>query len=337
MDKLRCGAIGVGSMGRQHARSIQAIEVTELVAVCDVSEECVQGAAKELGVDQTCTDYRAMLDDPSIDAVTICTPHSLHSPMCLEAMDAGKHVITEKPMAVTLEQADQMIGSAKKNGVYLGCSEEHRFTKQIQLVKKWMNEGRLGDPFRCAYERGIHFRTARLSKRDPGAWRNKKDLMGGGEHMDLGHHAVDTALYLMGEFTTCYGHTSNRLGGMEGEDTVATFYRHENGTMSQIYIGPGAQGWSVTIVGTEAEARVSPIRGPGTVSLVGRDDQTVEVSPPAGYAKSLALEKFFTAIIGGTPLEYPPEEARKALAAVLAAYESTETGLPVAVNAGRPG
>jgi len=337
MEKLRCGVIGTGGMGKQHARSVQGIEVTELVTLADADEACVQEAAKELGVDQIHTDYRALLDDPSIDAVTICTPHSMHGPMCLDAMDAGKHVITEKPMAVTLEEADRMIDCARRNNVYLGCSEEHRFSKQIQLAVKWMKEGRLGTPFRCWYERGTRFRTDCLKRRAPDEWRNKKDLMGGGEHMDLGHHAVDTAIYLMGDITTCYGYTSNVCGAMEGEDTIATLHRHENGSISQIYIGPGAQGWSVTVVGSEGEVKVNRIRGSGTVTFIGSDEETVEVSPPAGYAKSLALEKFFRSVIEGQPLEYPPEEAREVLAAVLAAYESSAKGTPVVLGAGKSG
>lgn len=332
MTKLRCAVIGTGGMGRNHSRCIQEIEHTELVALCDADEEAVAAAAEELGVDATFSDYRALLDDGSIDAVTICTPHSMHGPMGLNGLDAGKHVITEKPMAVTLEQADRMIEMAERRGVYLGCSEEHRFAQQVQLAKEWIDAGRLGTVFRCAYERGTRFRTAFLAKHDPEAWRNSKEMMGGGVYMDLGHHAVDTVAYLLGDITSCYAFTKNLLGGIEGEDLVVAMYTHASGCTSEIIIGPSASGWHFRVIGCEGELDVGPIRGRGTVTLTGAESDRVEVTPPAQYSKCTALCEFFTAIAEGQPLEYPAQEARKALAVVLATYESGEAGQAVEVT-----
>ena len=329
MGKLRCAVIGTGGMGRNHSRCIQQIEHTELVALCDANEETVGTAAAELGVDVTFTDYRVLLDDSSIDAVTICTPHSMHGPMGLDALDAGKHVITEKPMAVALDQADRMIEMAKRRGVYLGCSEEHRFAQQVQLAKEWMDEGRVGEVFRCAYERGTQFRTPYFAKHNPDAWRNSREMMGGGIYMDVGHHAVDTVAYLLGDITTCYAFTRNVHAGIEGEDSVVAMHRHANDCTSEVIIGPSASGWHFRIIGSEGELDVSPIRGKGTLTLTGRESDKVEVTPPAQYSKCTALREFFTSIAEGQPLEYPAQEARKALAVVLATYESGETGQPV--------
>jgi len=174
MDKIRCGVIGVGAMGRNHALFIKESQTGELVSLCDIDRNVLKRAAERFQVEKIYTDFHEMLKDTSFDMVSICLPHYLHSSVAVEAMKTGKHVLTEKPIAINLKEADKMIETAKEKNVKLGVAEEHRYSGQIQLAKKWIREGKIGKVYLCSC-------TERFGgwKLRQWGWRSKKELIGG--------------------------------------------------------------------------------------------------------------------------------------------------------------
>jgi len=141
--KIGFGIVGCGMIAPWHVEGIARMEGAQLVAVCDGIEE----KAKKLGEEQKVewyTDYRKMLERPDLNVVSLCTPSSLHPGQAVAAAQAGKYVLTEKPMAVTLKDADRMIAACHKAGVKLGVIFQRRMQDLFRKVKKSLEEGELG-------------------------------------------------------------------------------------------------------------------------------------------------------------------------------------------------
>ena len=334
MDRIRCGVIGVGGKGRHHARFIDQNENATIVGLCDTNRERLKEMAALFNVDKMYTDYTDLISDASLDMVSICLPHRLHAPMSIEAMKAKKHVLTEKPIAIGLEDADKMIETAKNNNVQLGVSEEHRYGGQIQLAKRWITEGRLGKLYLCSC-------TERFGSWDPKSWgwRSKKELIGGGSFIDQGHHTVDLVRYLMGDPSECCAYMTRPTETLEGEDVTLAIYKHRENAISQIHAGwaPGPSQFEVSIYGLKGTVFVEGIRDHGVVSLhgpsqEGSDQPIKKVDQVWRWGKEIAVEKFIEAIAEDKPFEYSGEEGKRTLAAILAAYESIEKGRSVKIR-----
>jgi len=146
VGKVRVGIIGAGSAGLLHALSYSLIPgKAQLVAVCDVNENAAKGIAKAYKADRAFTDYRKMLEQKDIEAVSVCLPHFLHAEVTEAAAEEGKHVLCEKPMATTLKECDGMINTTKRAGVKLMIAENHRWTPAHIAMKEALDQGRIGD------------------------------------------------------------------------------------------------------------------------------------------------------------------------------------------------
>ena len=344
MDKIRCGVIGIGAMGKNHALFIKESGIGELVSLCDIDTNVLRRAAERFQVEKTYTDFHEMFKDPSLDMVSICLPHYLHSPVSIEAMKAGKHVLTEKPIAISLREAEKMIETAKENNVKLGVAEEHRYAGQIQMAKKWIREGKIGRLYLCSC-------TERFGgwKPRPWGWRSKKEMIGGGSFIDQGHHAVDLIRYLMGDPYECCAYMARPTEVLEGEEITLAVYKHAENAISQVHAGwaPGPTQFTMSIYGLKGTIMVENVRASGSALLFGpskknseqREASTnqpiekVEVVGKWKYTwKYVAIEKFLNAIVKDEPFEYSGEEGKKNLAAVLAAYESSKRGVSVKIR-----
>jgi len=340
VDKLRCGVIGVGGMGANHAAFIEESEIGELVALCDVDKKILKEAAEKFNVEKTYTDFRSMVKDSSLDVVSVCTPHNLHASISIEAMKAKKHVLTEKPIATNLKDAEEMIKTAEENKVQLGVSEEHRYSGAVQLAKKWVEEGRLGKIYLCLCTE----RFGTWKPRDWG-WRGKKEMIGGGSFIDQGHHAVDVLRYIMGDPYECCAYMTRPTEILEGEDVTLAIYKHSSGAISQVHAGwaPGPTQFEMSIYGLKGTIFANGIKASGVVSLFGplpekrgfsaSMQQPIEIVGKAWrWSKHLAVKKFLNAVIKDEPFEYSGEEGKKNLAAILAAYESVEKGRSIKIR-----
>jgi predicted dehydrogenase len=191
--KVRVGVIGLG-MGRAHIEGYKRCHNAQVVALCDVDAGRLQDAANRYDVRQTYTDAEEMLRNADVDAVSIALPNHLHSPITLAALNAGKHVLGEKPMAMTAAQAQEMVDAAHRLNRKLMIHFNFRFTPHAQILKRYVDSGELG--------RIYYAKTGWLRRRGipgGGGWFTDRERSGGGPLIDLGVHRLDLALWLMGE------------------------------------------------------------------------------------------------------------------------------------------
>ncbi|HHW71016.1 MAG TPA: Gfo/Idh/MocA family oxidoreductase [Clostridiales bacterium] len=200
-DKLRIGIIGCGGIANgKHMPSLAKLEDVEMVAFCDIVEERAKKAALDYGVkgSKVFKDYRELLKDDSIDVVHVCTPNKSHSQITVDALEAGKHVMCEKPMAKTSAEAKKMVEAAKRTGQKLSIGYQNRFRPDSRYLYKLCRRGDLGE---------IYFAKAHAIRRRAvptwGVFLNEEE-QGGGPLIDIGTHALDLTLWMMDNYTPKY-------------------------------------------------------------------------------------------------------------------------------------
>lgn len=232
--------VGYKFMGKAHAHAWRDLPFyfdvpvqPVLAAVSGRDEAALQQAADVMGFASIETDWHALVERDDIDVVDIVTPNNLHAEIAVAAAKAGKHVICEKPLAMTVAEAETMLHAVKTAGVSNLLCHNYRFAPAVQLAKRLIASGRLGRIF--------HFRAQYLQDwiMDPAApmvWRLRKDVTGSGALGDIGAHIIDLARFLVGEFHSVSGmlHTfvEERPGGhVDVDDATAFLARFENGAM----------------------------------------------------------------------------------------------------------
>lgn len=190
---VKVGIIGAGSIGKIHVKSFKAVPDAEIAALVDIDRAEAEKVAKENDIPKVYTDYKEMLKDETIDAVSICTPNYLHAPMTIDALEAGKHVLCEKPMTVNGELAQKMVDTAKRTGKTLMVALCWRFSQEMQTLKQIVEDGTLGEIY---YAKAGILRTEGIP--GMGGWFTTKEKSGGGPLMDLAPHFLDLAAWFMG-------------------------------------------------------------------------------------------------------------------------------------------
>lgn len=191
-QKLRMGVVGLG-MGRGHLMGYRTHPCAEVAAICDVNTDRLDAAAKEFGISQTYTDAVRMFREADLDGVSIATPNKFHAPLTIAALEAGLHVLCEKPMAMNARQAQQMNAAALKARRNLMINFSYRFSEMSFALKQQVDAGVVGDIY---FGRTVWHRRRGIP--GFGGWFTTKDLSGGGPLIDLGVHRLDLALWLMG-------------------------------------------------------------------------------------------------------------------------------------------
>lgn len=186
-QKVRVAIVGYGGMGNWHARKISSLDCLELAGVYDIRQERIDFAHEKNY--NTYESFEAVLDDKSVEIVTVATPNHLHKELCIAAMAAGKNVICEKPVAMNSAELQEMIDASKKYGVIFTVHQNRRWDQDFLIVKKLLEENALGPVFRI--ESRVHG-----SRGIPGDWRNRKEF-GGGMLLDWGVHLLDQILLMM--------------------------------------------------------------------------------------------------------------------------------------------
>jgi len=223
---LRIGLVGVGAAAQiNHIPALKRLEGVEITALCDRDPEKAARVAQKFGIPRAHQRFDDLLADEEIDAVDLCTPNYLHSPMATAALEAGKHVLCERPLARSADEAAAMIKAARKAERVLMCAVQHRFRPDAMLLKKFVEKGDLGEIF-FAKAGWLRQRT----EWDSDEWRRQKRESGGGVVLDLGFQMLDLSLWLMGspkvESVTASLHRQ-RKG--EVEDSATAFLRLESG------------------------------------------------------------------------------------------------------------
>lgn len=241
---LNVGIIGCGGIANgKHLPSLQKISEVNIVAFCDIEIEKAQVAAEQYGANdaKVYENYKLLLENDDIDVIHVCTPNSSHKALTVASLDAGKHVMCEKPMAKTTEEAKEMIEAAKRNGKKLTIGYQNRFRPDSQYLRKATQRGDLGD---------IYYGKAQaIRRRAVPTWGVflDEEKQGGGPLIDIGTHALDLTLWMMDNYEpeSVMGSTFHKLGKKENaanawgpwdpkkftvEDSAFGFIKMKNGS-----------------------------------------------------------------------------------------------------------
>ncbi|MBO9608422.1 MAG: Gfo/Idh/MocA family oxidoreductase [Paenibacillaceae bacterium] len=207
MSTLKIGVIGAGSIAKQHMEAYKRNPLVELYAVCDANEQRAREKAASYGAKHAVADYRELLALTELDAVSICTWNRTHAPIAIAALDAGKHVLVEKPLCTTVAEALAIEEAVRRSCRLLQVGFVRRYADTTSIVKSFLDAGELGPIY---YAKASNLR--RLG--NPGGWFSDSTRSGGGPLIDLGVHLIDLCWYLMGRprVKSISGNTYRRLG-----------------------------------------------------------------------------------------------------------------------------
>jgi UDP-N-acetyl-2-amino-2-deoxyglucuronate dehydrogenase len=225
MGPIRIGLIGSGGIGGSHLKAIDAVEGCQVVACCDIVESTARAVAEERHIPWF-ADYHDLLTLDEVEAVAVCTPHYLHHPMVVAGAQAGKHIICEKPMAMTVRECDDMIRAADEAGVVLAVIHQTSATPTMRLARQLIEGGELGDLWQASHlspglRTNAYYRT--------GAWRGTWHQEGGGVLINQKVHDLHSMHFLLGEPAEVYGAVRNVAHDIEVEDVATAQFRFRSG------------------------------------------------------------------------------------------------------------
>ncbi len=236
---LKWGIVGVAGIGTSHAQALQGVEGVELYAACDVVPEALEKFCEQFDIPHRFTDYREFLKS-EVEVVSICTPHFLHAEQVLTALEAGKHVLCEKPLAVSVSEADALVAAARKARGKAGVVLQHRLDPPIIAVKKLLPE--LGELVRGLYE-AHHFRT--MSYYRQGKWRGTWWGEGGGLLINQAIHDLDVLVFLLDLPQRVTARLANFWhDGIEVEDMATAVFEFSNGAQMAVHFSSVASALS---------------------------------------------------------------------------------------------
>lgn len=336
--KLRIGIVGCGTISDIHAQAIQQSKNAELISVFSRSEKnaCRVGEKYET---KWSVDWDEFISDPNLDAVSICTPSGNHFDFGKKAAEAGKHIIIEKPIEVTLKRAKELVDACHNNNVQLAVIYQSRFIAEVEELKRQIDENRLGTLFMGdAYIKW--FRSQEYY--DSGAWRGTLELDGGGVLINQAIHTIDLLQWLMGDVETVFGQVGTFTHEkLEVEDNAVATLRFKSGAIGVIEgstsVQP-AQSRRIELHGEKGSAIIDDAKVKTYVNGESSDkdeknedsgaQSTGSSSPLAGFSIEPHKNQFEAIVDAINNNEIPPvsgEESIKSLAIVLAIYESSKT------------
>ena len=235
--KVRFGVISASGMAKSHMKSIKTNKNTELAAVCDIDEEKARKAAGELEIPYCCKDYREMLAMNDIDAVVVCTPDQTHEELTVASLEAGKHVLCEKPMALTVEECRRMIAASEKTGKKLMIGQICRYTPGFRLTKKLIDEGQIGKLFFVESEYAHDYSDIPGTnnwRKDPAKLRHP--FVGGG------CHAVDLLRWIAGNPCEVTAYANRKvLKSWPVDDCTIAIMRFPNDVIGKVFVSSGCK------------------------------------------------------------------------------------------------
>jgi len=237
---VRFGVVGAGGMGIGHCQSLKKMDHARLTAVCDVNFAAAEKAAQTLGV-EAFNGHRELIKSGLCDAVLIATPHPFHPQAAIDCMNAGLHVISEKPLSERVSTAEAMVRAARKNRVAFAVMFQRRFEPAVLKAMELIRGGRIGEVYRTVLFSN-EFRTQRYY--DSGSWRATWQGEGGGVLINQSPHVIDLFIQMAGMPSAVLGMTATRMHRIEVEDQADAVLRYPNGGIgylccSTIEAGPG--------------------------------------------------------------------------------------------------
>lgn len=315
MKTINVGVIGVGAMGYNHARVYYRLENANLIATSDVSERTLSKVSKKYEAEGY-TDYKELLKNPEIEVVSVCVPTTHHHSVVMDAIAYGKHVLVEKPIAFTLEEAEEMIAFAKEKGVKIGTGHVERFNPAVQKAKELIKNDVIGDVVSASAKRVGPF-PPRI-----------KDV---GVTVDLAIHDLDVMYYLFKEdVTQVYATMGSILEKCEYEDHAEIMTKFKNGITGILEVN-----WltpykrrELEITGTDGIISIDYIDQ--SIDVYGKFAQDVEIQHEEPLKEE--VKSFLNSIIKDEDPEITGEDGLNALKIVLAANKSSKEHIPIALD-----
>lgn len=347
MDKIKIGIIGTGNISNSHIQAYLRNPNVELYAFCDINEEQLHTMGEKYGITRLFTDKEEMLKLPEIDAVSVCTWNSAHAECTIAALNAGKHVLCEKPMALNTQEAEAMKAAAEKNGKLLMIGFVRRYGNDCKILQDFINNDFMGE---------LYYAKATYLRRDgnPGGWFGDKSRSGGGPLIDLGVHVIDLVRYLSGnpKPVSVYGATFQKLFDRKGsigapkylsasatgndvcdvEDLASAMIRFDNGEVLSVEaafsLNLKNDTGTIELFGTKAGAKLSPELEIYT-DINNYQSNISLVAPSALAFNDLfanEINHYIDCLISGAQCKSPAEDGIEMMKILDAVYESARTG-----------
>jgi predicted dehydrogenase len=351
MRSVRVGVIGAGAIAPVHCRGILKHPHAELAGVADTNRKRAKALQRDFAIRRLYPRVDDLLMDPEIDAVTIALPTCLHAPTAIMALEAGKHVMLEKPFAMNAQEAEAVVAAARKARRVLTVGMNQRFARDPQIVRTLVERGELGDVY---HAKAYWNRRAGTPKF--GTWFCDKKKSGGGALLDIGVHVLDLCLALLGNFRpqtvsgsvyTKFGNRGLGEGGWGKSDVGRKVFNVDDLAAAFIRLRGGATilletSWArhqadpnrndVELFGTEAGASVYPAR----LYRMGRRKGEHEVIEPQGvpirHPDCDRMVNWISAITGEEEIECPPQQSLVVQRIVDAIYASAKSGREVKIG-----
>ncbi len=350
MKPVKIAVIGTGSISSFHLDSYKKNPNANLYAVCDLNEERARAAAEKYGAEKVYTDYRELLADPVIEAVSICTWNNTHAEISIAALEAGKHVLVEKPLCRTVEDALLIQEAVAKSGKLLQVGFVRRYDTNAQLLRAMADRGEFGE---------IYFAKASTLRRlgNPGGWFSDIERSGGGPLIDIGVHVIDLCWYMMGrpKPVSVSANTYRKLGNRSNvknlsyyqaadydaskntvEDLANALIRFENGASLLVDVS-----FTLHAKSNESAVKLYGEKGgfeidPETVIVTEQNDTILNVYPQTdnkGFdfagAFQNEIDHFIDCVSNGRQPISPVEDGVEIMKILAGIYESAAKGAEV--------
>ena len=334
---FRIALVGCGRISRNHVEAISRIDGLDLVAATDDDPARARELAEPLGI-PSFDSYEKMLAEADCDVVSICTPSGLHPVQGVLAAKAGKHVVTEKPMAISLKGADELVHACDDAHVHLFVVKQNRLNEPVKVLKRAVEEGRFGRLYMASC---TVFWARPQEYYDQAPWRGTWEF-DGGAFMNQASHYVDLIQWLMGPVESVMAKTATLARRIETEDTGVAVLRFRSGALGVIEVTmltyPKNLEGSITLLGEKGTAKI----GGTAVNKVEHwefadptpDDERIRAmdsNPPNvyGYGHEGYYRNVLAVLRGDAKPETDGRAGRKSLELILGIYESAKTGRDV--------
>lgn len=341
MKKTKVGIIGLG-IGRWHLDGYLALPDAEVVALCDSDEKRLAETAAKHGIRKCYAEAQGILSDPGVEALSVCLPNNLHAPVTVAALEGGKHVLCEKPLADTVENARRIVAAAGKSGLVCQVGMKFRFLPEARYLDRLREKGAMGDLY---YGYTHYLRPPDGIPGGAGRWFTSRAAAGGGALIDNGVHLLDLNWFLMGRprpvaaygFTgTWFGHRpGEKRAGFDVEDFGCGLVRFADG--AAIYLD---NAWAAMVEDTVIGLRICGSAGGATMwpfSVVsGKDSRAAgEVPDLSGEPCPDQFRHFIDCVRGRASTISPAADGLTVLEMIDAVYRSAATGRLAPIGAGK--
>jgi len=361
---LGVGIIGMGNISNRHATAYQCLpELAQLIAVADIDPQRACAAKEKFGCKEAYTDPKQLLARDDIDVVSVCTPAKFHAPVVIDALEAGKHVLCEKPIAHTLAAADSILAAARKNpNASISIVYQNRSDPACARTRRLIQRGLLGDLLTATVD--VRFmRTPAYYASAPG--RGTWETDGGGAVVNQAIHHLDLLVSFLGDPAEVTAWTATFIQPIESEDTALAMVKFKSGAIATVHCTVCAhdEGFRIDVLGKNAAISIaregdrqhctwSLVSSSTAVARALRDTGERECPPapegpganrilaqkvlcklrgqrwlpPRHWGHTPHIEEFLRAVADGAPMPIPPEDARRSLEVSFAIYQSAIEG-----------